>query len=262
MGHSRIGVLPATRKWKAVVSLLAAGADEAKVANAVLEAAGGTFARIRDDPGFRAFFNLMTEIALASGQRNPLPELAAIGIEVPKQTSLLEIVHNVAAEFDRRVQESRRPSDIAEMTYRSLVGAFTDHFQAALPALYEPADRDVAAAFHDLSKPKKFGQVFRDFTSRLTNEVLENFLTRTLGSDIGAGHRHATTTQIASFKHAMKVHCDEAAGIMETFAGDWLSSKRRQGGGKISRERSEAFGWAVFKKMTMELMARAKDDGR
>ena len=35
MGHSRIGTLPATRKWKDVISLIRSGGNEAQVADAV-----------------------------------------------------------------------------------------------------------------------------------------------------------------------------------------------------------------------------------
>ena len=90
MGHSRIGTLPATKRWKEVVRLVANGADEAKVGEAVLQASGGTFAPVRDDAGFQAAFRLITELALAGGKKNPAGELAAAGVEIPQDTSLVE----------------------------------------------------------------------------------------------------------------------------------------------------------------------------
>ena len=61
MGHSRIGTLPATKKWREVVSLVANGADEAQIADAVMAAAGKTLARVRDDAGFREAIRLIME---------------------------------------------------------------------------------------------------------------------------------------------------------------------------------------------------------
>ena len=77
MGHSRIGTLPATRKWKEVVSLVASGADEAAIADAVMVAAAKTLVRVRDDAGFREAMRMVMQLALAGTSRNPTGELAA-----------------------------------------------------------------------------------------------------------------------------------------------------------------------------------------
>ena len=50
MGHVRLGTLPKTREWRAVVQLISDGADVAQVADATFNAADKAFERMADDP--------------------------------------------------------------------------------------------------------------------------------------------------------------------------------------------------------------------
>src|SRR2546422_3669561 len=53
MGHIRIGTLPATRRWKDVVGLVAEGAEVSRVAEATTHAWQLAFDKVRNDAGFR-----------------------------------------------------------------------------------------------------------------------------------------------------------------------------------------------------------------
>lgn len=261
MGHSRIGTLPATRKWKEVVSLVANGADEAQVADAVMVATGKTFARVRDDAGFREAMRLIMQLALAGSRPNTAAELDAAGLAVADNTSLVDVVMSIGEEFDKRVGAANGQSDFAEVAHRALVGTVTDLLKENLPSLFEPSRDDVASAFKKLKQPGNFGKFFQHFIGGLTNELLNTYLDRTLGTHLGEGQRFATTDGIGQFTHAMKTHCQEAAKIVEKFAADWFSKQRFLGGGSIAREKAEGFGWVAFRKMTLELTARARKHG-
>lgn len=237
--------------------LVANGANETQIADAVMVAAGKTFARVRDDAGFRQAIRLITELALAGGRTNPVAELAAAGISIPENTSQVEVVLSISEEFDRRVDASKQRSDFAEVAQRALVAATTEHLKDHLPTLFEPSRDMVAAAFKKLSTQANFGKFFRGFVGGLTNELLNTYLSRTLGTHIGDGQRFATTDQIGQFEKAMKTHCHEASKIVEQFAAQWFSKQRFKGAGDISRDKAEGFGWVAFRKMTLELAARA-----
>ena len=108
MGHSRIGTLPATRKWKEVVSLVASGADEAAIADAVMVAAAKTLVRVRDDAGFREAMRMVMQLALAGTSRNPTGELAAAGISLNENSSQVDMVLAIGDEYDRRIEATRQ----------------------------------------------------------------------------------------------------------------------------------------------------------
>jgi hypothetical protein len=261
MGHSRIGTLPATKWWNDVVSLVADGANEAQIADAVMVAAGKTFARVRDDAGFREAMRLILQLALAGSRPNPASELKAAGLSISENTSLVDAVLSIGDEFDRRIDASRQRSDFAEVAQRALVGSVTNLLRDRQQSLFGASRDDVVSAFSQLKQPGNFGKFFQGFVGGLTNELLNVYLSRTLGTHLGKGQRFATTNQVRQFESAMKTHCHESAKIVEKFAADWFSKHRFKGAGDISREKAEGFGWVAFKKMTLELSVRAKKHG-
>jgi hypothetical protein len=261
MGHSRIGTLPATKSWQGVVSLVANGANEAQVADAVMVAAGKTFARVRDDAGFREAMRLILQLALAGSRPNPAAELESAGLAISENTSLVDVVMSIGDEFDKRVDATNGRSDFAEVAQRALVGSVTDLLKENLPSLFEPSRDDVSAAFKKLKQPGNFGKFFQSFVGGLTNGLLDTYLTRTLGTHLGEGQRFATTDQMSQFTQAMKTHCQESSEIVKVFASEWYSKQRFLGAGSISNEKAEGFGWVAFRKMTLELTARARKHG-
>lgn len=53
MGHSRIGKLPATYKWREVMNLIGTGADVRDVAAATADAAAKSLSEASNDPVLR-----------------------------------------------------------------------------------------------------------------------------------------------------------------------------------------------------------------
>jgi hypothetical protein len=261
MGHSQIGTLPATRKWKDVISMIGSGGNEAQVADGVMVATDKTFSRVRDDAGFREAMHLILQLALAGGRPNPAAELEATGVGISENPSVVELVSGISEEFDKRVDASKGRSDLAEFAQHALVGAVTNFLKENLPSLVEPSRDDVTSAFKQLGKQENFGKFFRDFVGGLTNGLLNSYLSRTLGTHLGEGQRFATTNQVRQFESALQIHCHEASKIVEKFAADWFSKHRSKGRGDISRKEAEGFGWFAFQKMTMELRVRAEKHG-
>ncbi len=264
MGHSRIGTLPATRKWKEVVSLVASGADEAAIADAVMVAAAKTLVRVRDDAGFREAIRMVMQLALAGTSRNPTGELAAAGISLNENSSQVDMVLAIGDEYDRRIEATRQRSDFSEVASAALVGAVTELFNKREPnqkTLFESSKEDVTAAIKQLKQPKHFGEFFRQFVSGITHGLLKNFLSRTNGTHLGEGKRFATANMLRQSEAAMKTHCYEASKIVEKFAADWIHKYRDRKPGDISREKAEGFGWVAFNKMNLELGVRARKHG-
>ncbi len=108
-----------------------------------------------------------------------------------------------------------------------------------------------------MGRQKAFGEVGRDFFYRLTHNVMDVLLSKTLSSQLGEGQRFATTNQKAAFDQAMQIHCKEASVIVERFSGEWFSKHKYQEGGNISRQSSDGFAVHSITKMTAELRMRA-----
>jgi len=262
MGHVLLGLLPRSKAWKEVVSLIAAGADVPQVANATITAAEKAFSYVLDDRGYTEAVWLMTQLAIAAKQTDILGHLSSAGVSLPPDATLPDMTTALMEALDRTADTSRQRSDLGELAGRALVGAVVEALTPKLHSLF-PSDPDtMRAALSTLGKPKEFGEFSRGFFARLANESLQYFLSKNLNTNLGEGMRFATMNQKAQFDSALQTHTREASLIVEKFSSDWFSKHRFEEGGDISRKSSDGFAGYALKKMKDELKAGARSDAR
>ena len=261
MGHVRLGVLPRTRAWKEVVGQIAAGADVSQIANATITAAEKAFSFVMNDVGYTEAVWLMTQMAIAAKKPDIHQHLAAAGIHLPGDPSLIDVTTAITEALDRRVDSNGR-SDLGSLANRAIVGAVNDVLSPKLRSLFSSDSDTMRAALADLGKPKEFGEFSRRFFARLANEVLQYFLSKVVNTQLGDGMRFATMNQSAQFNAALETHTREASIIVEQFSNEWFSKNRFQEGGDISRKTSDKFAGFALKKMKDELKAGARSDAR
>jgi hypothetical protein len=262
MGHIRLGQLPRTRKWRAVVDLVAAGADVSQVANATINAADSAFSFVGDDSGYNQAVWLLTQLGIAGSSDNPLEHLRASGINLPDNTSLPEIASALTVALDDHVSQNGGHSDLGELAQRALVDSVVKRLEPKLQqsSLFNMPVDDTQRALREFRKQSEFSELSREFYARLTNECMGYFLTQTLATNLGDGQRFPTTNQMAQFEDALSTHCREASKIIEDFSGEWFSKHRYEENGDISRESVKGFASWALKKMKDELKAGAQAD--
>lgn len=260
MGHVLLKGLPKSRTWQKVTSLVSNGADVEKVADATIRASEKALTTAQHDTGFREAVHILSQLAVAASKEDPAAHLAKIGVHIPKDTSLPEVIVAITDAMDRRLAGTKDRSDFGEMAQRSLVRAVTQHMKARLPELFAPSEHDVRAALQDLRKKKAFGELSRSFFSHVSNEFMGYFLSKTMSSHIGEGQAFATTNQVTQFQQAMKTHCDESSVVVEQYSGDWFSKHRFEEAGDISRESADGFGWYALEKMRSAMLTDPEQD--
>ena len=258
MGHVRLGTLPKTREWRAVVQLISDGADVAQVADATFIAADKAFERMADDPGFNESVWLLTQLGIAAKKDNPRDHLESVGITLSPHSSIAEVASALRSALDSRLAKSPRNSDISDIASNALVSAVTTHLDKKLGGLFEASAQDVHNALGELGKQKAFGELSRTFFARLSTDSLKYFLDKTLDTHLGKGQRFQTRSDARQFREALATHCQEASEIVKTFAADWFSKNRYQGNGEIRRDKTEGFGWYSMTKIRAEMKERAK----
>jgi hypothetical protein len=72
-----------------------------------------------------------------------------------------------------------------------------------------------------------FGALGRAFFGTMASKMLNYFLSKTLGTQVGEGRRFATLKECSEFKGALAKHCGEAAVIVEN--SDTRRRPRNQG---------------------------------
>ena len=256
MGHQRLGKLPATHKWKTVVSMIGAGADVAAVAAASAKAAEKSLTLASNDPVLLHVTWLLTQIPLAAREPDFVARLHALGILVEPEPTLVDICVAVTIHLDAMMRRQRRINDFGEIAQIALVESLTAVTAPAMPmlaGLSAPAD-DTRAALRGLATAKQFGILARDFYARLTRRILDYYLSRELPSHVGVNQRFRSLREHSAFEMALARHCHEAALIVEKYAGDWFSKTRYEGG--INEKNARDFARYGFTKIIDELEVR------
>jgi hypothetical protein len=108
MGHQRLGEIPKTQRWGAVVARVATGGggagtggpaegdvalvnDIESVASEILDAAQQGLDAAINDPALRFTFNTLTQIVLAARQADWQVGLSSLGIQLSGDSSLFDL---------------------------------------------------------------------------------------------------------------------------------------------------------------------------
>src|SRR5688572_26366440 len=137
MGHIRLGQIPKTREWGAVVAAVGnagggvndeAGATSsqdsvATIAAKTLLAAQEGLARAIDDAGLRFTFYLLAQIVVASRTARWREHISTLGIELPPDVSLFDLTGRIHERVDRYLSGPRQATDVSEIAQKALADA-------------------------------------------------------------------------------------------------------------------------------------------
>ena len=116
MGHVRIGSLPQTKRWQEVVGIIAdSSSGVAALAAATMRAAEKGLDIAATDEGLRHSIWLLAQITLAAREDDFAAALNRIGLRVPGEPSVFDIVGGFSESVDRVLHASRGRTDIGEM---------------------------------------------------------------------------------------------------------------------------------------------------
>ena len=254
MGHQRIGKLPATRQWNAVIELIAGGADVSAVAAASADAAESSLAAYANDSTVRRAFFLLTQIPLAARQDDFAGALRKLGLEV-ERPDLIQISAAFLKSIDDRVARGR--SDLGEMVSLSAAESLQSVAGHALDDLFgadaNSPDR-TKEVLGGLATVKQFGTLAEDFFARLLRRHLGYYLSRELPRHVGLSKRFPSCREHDEFEQAFTGHCRETARITFRFAGEWFSKTTFEGG--IDEKKAGGFVFVALDKLRRELHQR------
>lgn len=259
MGHSRLGSLPRTRKWKEVVGLIAIGAGAEQIANAVIRAAERGLMAAAHHSGLVEAFWALTQLTAAAREPQFAESLRRRGFDVPDSPSLPSVLAAVSERIDQSMPNTRGRTDLGEIAQCAAVETINEIVTARTQSLFGAGHEDVRTAFRDLGTKKNFGELARRFFGQATAKVLDAYVSREGANHVGNGQRFANLADKAEFDKALRTHSHEASAIVERFAGDWLSKRSWQNGpAGIDHNDAGAFAHVAMRKMVDELKEGAK----
>jgi hypothetical protein len=256
MGHTRLGELPRTRKWLEVVGLIAMGAGASQVANAVIRAAERGLNLAAEHAGLVEAFWLLTQLPTAAREADFAAALRQCGLDVPDQPGVMDLVGAVAEAVDARLPNNSGRTDLGEMAQAAASEAIIEVATRRTRGLFATTTEDLQAGLAALGTVKQFGAFTRGFFARLTDKVLQYYVSRTTANHVGSCLRFTTLAAKAEFDKAVALHCREASAIVERFAGEWFS-KTRWENDLVTRDHARGFAHRAMLKMVDELKAGA-----
>ena len=176
MGHIRLGSLPRTRDWQQVVALIEAGAHVRQIANATIVAAEKLLVRASHDKGLVETVWLLTKLPLAAKGTGFFQELRSSGLDVSQSPTLMEVISGFSEAIDGTMANNGGRTDLGEMAQMAGSETIAEIIGAQTQNLFGTTSEDVRNAFSKYSTNKQFSVFAKDFFARLTNKLLEYFV--------------------------------------------------------------------------------------
>lgn len=260
MGHNRLGRLPLTRRWRAVVGLLdSPELDPVSVASAVANAADRRLIQLENDPGLAYTFWLLARISWAARGADFQQQLQGLGLPTESTRSAFQFISQVADHVRESLADIRTSGDFAEMGSMSLRRALAETVGLHGPSLFGSSMEDVQEAFRAYSTPNGFGVVAHRYFADFLGRTLLSSLDRELSNHIGGAGPIGSIGDSSEFLDALNLHVRQSARILESFAGGWYSKHNWESRGAISLEESQRFVAYAMQKLRAEL--RRQNEG-
>jgi hypothetical protein len=274
MGHTRLGSIPKTKPWAAVVAAFAGGlggdagasptrrdgdnneprafdpTEIASVADHTLQAARGGLEKAKDDRGLTYSVYLLTQIVLASRGTNWPHSLNRLGIQLGPHESLLDLSAEFQGAIDDWLARNRHRSDVSEMGCRAATDALVALAAPKASTLFGDSGEELRLAIRALSTKAGFANLGQAFFGRFISGFLNFYLSRISAASLGVG-KLQQLGDLTSFNRSLESHCQESAGIVRDFAGEWYSKTEYQQG--ISFENTAGFVAVALTKLQEEL---------
>lgn len=260
MGHNRLGRLPKTRRWAAVMGMLdILHPDPAAIAKAVAEASENRLRELTNDPGLGYSFWLITRIALAARGQDFVGDLAKLNIKASPNASTLEFISQVADIARIELSKIQSSGDFAEIGSMAIRTALTETVGQQGRSMFETSLRDIQSAFKIYSTQVQFGNVAHRFFSNFLARVILSYVDRDIANHLGVGKGFADLGDSKSFLEALDIHTRQSARIVEEFAGAWYSKHNWETKGDISREETQRFTAYALRKLRSELKMQTQN---
>lgn len=268
MGHTRLGVIPKTKRFVQVVAAMtgaasggeAGGGDEPvqrrsallpddvpQIAGQVLKAAQGGLIAAVEDEGLRYTVYLLTQIVLAARTENWQELLRQAGIDLPRDATPFDLTTEVQRAIDDHLAARAAVTDVSEIAQQAAGEALLTLTAPKADTLF---GADLQPALHALSTKAGFSDLGQQFFSQFMYRYLNFYLSRITAKYTG-GERLPTVGELARFNKTLETHCYQSARIVHDFCGGWYSKTNFEQG--INQHNTSNFLRIALQKLRREL---------
>ena len=269
MGHTRLGTLPKSVKWRKVVAAVTGTAEGenrsrfdgvllpeevAHIAQQTIEAAKRGLIAADDDIGLRYTFYLLTQLVLAARQDNWQERMEAHGLNLPHDATPMDLTAEVQGAIDEYLTERGATSDWSEMAQQAAGEALLILTASKANTLFGV---NLQPAVRPLSTTAGFSDLGQQFFARFMYRFLNFYLCRVTAGYTG-GEKLVGMGELNRFNATLEQHCVESAKIVHDFCGSWYSKTNFEQG--IDMENTSRFIHVALTKLRRELTKQGAEE--
>ncbi len=250
MGHERVGVLPRSRRWRAVVKeITEAATSEAgtqRVASATLWNVRRRFAGMEHDAGVQAAFGYIVGLATAHLTGDATKLIPRVDLDANPSALAL------GGDLARWVSAHAESQEYAALATRAAADAISEWTRQNSPKMeLFPTHSLTADLWRRTAEGGAFSEVSRLFFAKLTERYLKYFLEREASAELTLRERELFTARLERHVDALSRHSFETTRIAQSFAAGWFNKHARSS--RPSDESLISFLAHAFGKLRAEL---------
>lgn len=258
MGHERVGTLPRTRAWRAIVRDLRAGSEVPgsvdQIAKATLANVQQRFDRIHSDPGFQASFAFLLRLTLAEHSAAASESLPKIDLSANPTTVRL------TAMLRRWVDANAGSNEYAELSKRAAADAIDCWTKGQeLQSEFFSAPGDTTAVWRAAQNAGAFSDICRVFFGKFTERYIRYFLDREASAQIPTvDARNQFSRNLEQHLEQIARHSFETTKISQSFSAGWYNRYARGVDAPDTATTQRFLGYAMAK-LKSELLRESSE---
>lgn len=268
MGHQRLGKIPTSRKWSAVVAEVAgeSGASAsagplavesiAEISKKTLEAAEQGLKKAIGDDGLRYTFYMLTQVVLAAREPDWDHFLHQVGMSLSELTSVFDLTAKMQERIDHYLEGKHGPTEVSEMAQQAAGEAISSLVSPNIAVLFGPGKGELQNAVKNLSTKAGFSDLGQHFFGCFMARFLNFYLSRITAGKVD-GRRIVDVPKLSRFNDALKAHCLQSARIVHDYCGEWYSKTNFQTG--IDLNNTSTFMATALRKLEGELRRQREE---
>jgi hypothetical protein len=253
MGHERVGALPRTREWRALVQQIA---DTAEAPETVPTVAAGTLLKVRQrfdgipaDRGFQAAFGFILGLVTHQPPAQTGEDVAP-AVDLTSDPSALRLTAQMCSWVDAHA-ESLEYAELAKRAAADVI-AFWTRERSKQADLFGPAEA-ASRLWAGAHNAGAFSDLCRVFFGKFTERYIKYFLDREASAQLPSVEaRVRFAASLERHVEAIARHSFETTNIAQSFAAGWYNKHARRA--RPDRQAVVAFLSFAMGKLREELL--------
>ena len=232
MGHTRIGHLNRSRKWKDVVAAFCLGAETEQISRMTIEAAkdGFNYNKITQDAGYQKAVELLVHLGIAAQCGDFVGHMHECGIELTHSPSVQELKAKHEEDVDNEAWERLvEKSSVVEFAQNALCSAVSQCAEKEraqdIPGLIVRPDISVFNTFGTRANLAELNQLF---IAQVTSRSLNSYLAQIIPNLTGIAQKVPSVFEVNASYQALEEYCYETAVVHRVYATEWLGKHKYQ----------------------------------